>query len=462
MFGLLLIGLTPGLLQAESFETYTNQRFVDTAGNYYVAVKREAGSPRYRSAWGPVELTIARRKPSSAPVPRVRARLVDLENQGTVLDTQAANDVDVRSGDTVLGRAKVTHPPLLVLVSSTGLGVVLLDLYGLDSMLLTQGEPAVTVLSTNGKVAYTAKLSELFQSADWAGFTRTMSGCVWWLRDAWIDEERREVVIVAKCNSAKGTYPLAVLRLDTGVIRHGSNRDVLRAIATRNPAGLRPALDAVATVDLNEARPHLKAILQDGAQPLNARLRCAVFLSSLGDKSGRELLATATLTVSKQLLEHPDRQDLENERLWEMYTYAIRHLPDVLGDECLPVLNEAGRLQGYPPSVYQAFRQMGNRALPVLLDLLEDEKEVDGQIMAADLLSNLKPPAKRAIVALIKALESGATTKSGCHLRWVAARCLSELGPAAKAALPTLAKLADGSDEEVRKAAAEAIASIKR
>jgi hypothetical protein len=392
----------------------------------------------------------------------VRSKLVDLENQGSVLDMQSANDVDVRSGDTVLGRTKVVHPPVKVLVSSTGLGIVLLDLYGLDSILLTQGLPAVTVLSIDGKVARTAKLSELFQPADWANFTRTMSGCVWWLRDAWIDENRQEVVIVAGNDSVKGAYPLAVLRLDTGVIRHGSNQDVLRAIATRNPSGLTSALDAAIKADLRETRPHLKAILEDGTQPLDARLRCAVFLSLLGDTSGKELLATSTVTVSKQLLQHTDCQDLENDRMWAISTYAIEHLPDALGDECLPVLHEAGRLQGYPPAVYQSFQRMGKKALPMLLHLLEDQKDLDGQIMAADVLSRFRPPPDRAIAALIKDLGSGATTESGCHLRWVAARCLAKMGPAAKAALPALAKLADDTDEDVRKAAAEAIANIQR
>jgi hypothetical protein len=458
---LLLLGLAPGFLEAESFSPFRNERVVDVTGNYYVVMKRQAGPQRYRDAWEPVELTIAQRKRATPRVAPVRSKLVDVEDQGFVFDMKAGNDVDVRKGDRVLGRAKVTHPPTMVLVSSRGQGVVLLDLYGLDSMLLSKGFPAVTVLSLKGKVLHATKLQRLFKPADCSGFFRTLSGCVWWLYAAWIDEERREVVIVGK-NSETDTYPLAAFRLDTGAVRNGGSKDVLRAIATRIPGGLTPALDVAIRSKLKEARPHLAAILQDAKLPLDARLRSAVFLASLGDARGKALLATSAVKVAKQLLKHPDWQDLEHDRLWCIYTYAVKHLPDVLGEGALPVLHEAARIKGYPAVVYDPFRRMGRKALPLLIKMLEDPTDVEGQVLAADVLSDIKPTTHTIIAALTKALKSAAQTTSGCPVRWVAAKSLGDIGRSAKSALPTLAKLAQDKDEDVRQAAADAIASIKR
>jgi hypothetical protein len=221
------------------------------------------------------------------------------------------------------------------------------------------------------------------------------------------------------------------------------------------------ALDEAIRSKLEEAKPHLKKILQDVKQPLGARLRCAVFLSSLGDQSGREIMRTSTLTVSKELLQHPDPEDLEGERLSAIWDYAVRHSTEVLGDECLPVLREAARLQAYPHVVHDQFRRLGKKALPSLVELLKDRTDVEGQVMAAELLREIKPPTDDVIVGLTKALGSAAKTRSGCALRWVAARSLGEIGPPARSALPALARLLNDQDEDVREAATEAIRSIQ-
>jgi hypothetical protein len=373
---------------------------------------------------------------------------------------EAGNDVDVRKGDVVLGRAKITDPPSTVLVSSTGLGVVLLDQYGLNYALLTRGDPALTVVSLNGQTRFTKKLNDLFDAKAVGEFPCTMSGCPGWLDAAWIDEQRRELVIIG-ANGTNEVNPLAVVRLDTGVARVGSSQDILQAIVTRNPEGLTPALEAAIRSNLREAKPHLKAILRDAAQPLDARLRCAVFLSSLGDTSGKAFMGSSAVTVSRQLLQHPDWQDLENDRLGAIYHYAVKHLPDVLGEDSIPILCEVARLQGYPATVYDSFRRMGRKAVPVLIELSNNDKEVRGQVMAAELLAEIKPPTDKAIAALTKSLGSAAKTRSGCALRWVAATSLGEIGPPARSALPALAKLLNDQDEDVREAAGEAIRNIQ-
>jgi hypothetical protein len=231
-----LIGTTA---HGESFAPYTNERYVDECGNFYVAVKRLAGGERYRQNWEPVELTIAKRGPSTTPVLPVRPNMEISLDGVRVVDMQAGNAVDVRKGDIVLGRAKVTHPPSTVLVSSTGLGVVLLDLYGLNFTLLTRGDAALTLLSLNGQTRFTKKLTDLFQPKVVSGFACTMSNCPGWLRAAWIDEENRELVVVG-ANSTNSINPLSIVKLDTGTVRVGTNQDILRAIVSRNPVDSRP------------------------------------------------------------------------------------------------------------------------------------------------------------------------------------------------------------------------------
>jgi hypothetical protein len=373
-------------------------------------------------------------------------------------------DVVVRKGDAVLGRRAVNNPPGTILISSTGLGVVLLDLYGFNFTVASGKNPALTVLSRNGTPRYSKSLHDLFDGETRVNFPRTGSG-TFWLDHAWIDEQRKEIVIVGRKDGRQGTPPLAVVGFEKGSVRSGGVQDVLQAISSRNRGALKSALEVAMRMNLKQARRHLPGILSDRALPLDARLRAAVFLSRLGDKSGAKLLVRAARTASHGLLEHPDWEDLEFERYFDLYDYSVKHLPELLGARALPVLSEVARRVDYPVVAAQAFSRLGRAAVPTLVAMLADETDPNGQLFAAGVLEKIKPPTRRGVAALTRALRSSSRSPRSwldLTLRGVAAEVLGEMGPAAKSALPSLSRLLHDDNEDVRTAAAEAIRKIKR
>jgi hypothetical protein len=458
----LILASPPARLAAESYFPFADFRVIDATGKYYVVVQR-TGGPRHRGEWGPVELTIAQQKPGSSRVQPGRAKVVRVEGAGDEYQMADADKVAVRPDDTVHGCIGLDNPSSTILVSNTGLGVVLLDRYGHNYTLVAGKDPAVKIVSLKGQLLHSIKLESLFSSEEILRFRPTLSGSRFWLLRAWIDEERQELVIVGRDNEQAEPDPIAVVKLATGVVRRGNAEDIMRAVATKKPDALAAALDVAIRRSLKGVKPQLPGILQNEALPIEARLRAAVFLGSMGDKSGAELLASTTRQVSKQLLQHPDWQDIENERLFDIYYYAVRHLPDLLGERALPILREVARRQGYPTvPTYDAFCRLGAKSVPHLIEMLEDDNDPQGQVFAADVLCRIKPDTEVAVSSLAKALRSPAQSTSGLALRQVAASALGEIGPPAKSALPALSILVHDADEDVRKAAADAIAKINR
>lgn len=456
-----VLGFVADKLCAESYSPFADRRIVDPMSNFYVVVKRQGG-PRHRDSCGPVELKIVQHNPRDLPILPGRARVVEVQGLDTVYEMQAGERVAVREGDVVLGRLKLDDPPSTILISSTGLGLVLLDLYGLNYTLFSRKDPAITVVSLKGKILHQRSLFSLFSEKEIPLFQRSLSNCIFWLRCAWIDEEKQQIVVVGRNSTLKGTDPVAVISFQEGTVRPGGTKEVMRAISTKNPGGLTNALDFAIRWNLKEAKPYLPEILANPGLPLEARLRAAVFLASMGDKRGKELLAAAALSASKQLLQYPDWQDIENERLWDIVDYGFKHLPHLLGDEALPVLREIARPLHYPAIAHATFCQLDKKSVVFLVEMLQDQNDTEGQVFAASVFSEIKPDTKAAISALTKALHSPATSRSGCPLRWVAALALGNIGSTAKSALPTLSKLANDPDEDVRKAALEAKNKIKQ
>ena len=453
----LLMFLWTYSVKGDSWVTYTNHRVIDSTGTYYVCVKR-VGIPgeRYISAYaGQLDLIIAQRKQGSSPVPPLRTKL---DGQSR-FDMHKSNEVDPREGDVIHCRVKLEITPGRILVSSTGLGVVLLDQYGMNLSLLDQGEPAVTILSLNGRILHAKKIVELFDDASVGKFYHGWSN-LGWLQDAWIDEEKHEVVILGLGKTQGEANSIAVINMDSGKIRHGTSTDILRAITTRNLAGMTFALDSANRSKITVPSAELSSILKDSALPLNARIRSAVMLSTLGDKSGKNLMKSTLLLASNEMVKHPDNQDLENEKNCELYLYIVNHFLDFFGVESLPLLQQVSRDQDYPPQTYRPFAAMGVKAVPLLLKMIEDQMDAGGQVLAADVLSEIQPSTEEIIRALTNTLKSTGKTTSGCQVRWVAIVSLKKIGPAAKSALPALTKLTKDPEEEIREAAKKAITKI--
>lgn len=441
---------------SDSWATYTNQRVIDSTGTYYVSVKR-VGKPgeRYLSGYGPLELTIAQRKHGSTRVTSIRSKL----DEQSRFDLRYSNEVDPRAGDIIHGKAKFDKCPGQIIVSSTGLGVVLLDLYGMNLSLLDPGEPAVTILSLDGKILNAKKIVDLFDEKAIGRFYRGWSN-LGWLQDSWIDEEKREVVILGLGKTDEDANSIAVINIDTGKVRNGLSADILRAIASRNPGALAAALDSAVRSKITVPRTEFTSILKDSTLPLNARLRSAVILSTIGDKSGKDLMKNTLLFSSSELLKYPDWQDLDHEKNWDLYEYIVNHFLDFFAVEDLPMLRQVAKNQEYPVQTYRPFLALKDKAVPFLIKMMEDDTDAGGQVLAADVLSQLLPPTDAIINALIKGLQSTKKKRDWYQVRWAAIAGLERIGHPAKAALPALTRLTIDTEEETREAAKKAISKI--
>jgi hypothetical protein len=447
-WALLVFVLFAPALSADSYLPFADHRVTDGLGGYYAVLTWEEGLQPGSSS-GYLRLIIARGKAGSLPVQAARAKVNSPE-------TRTPREIAVREGDTVCGQVKLDKPPGSTLVSSTGLGVVLLDVYGGNWTVASGKDPAVTLVSRQGEILHTIPLGSLFK----VGFHRTGGGSLMWLKCAWIDEEKREVVVVGRKDREEDTEPVSVVDFSTGRVRPGGTEQVLQAITTKNPAALSYALDLAMAWKLQEARPHLSLILQNRDLPLEARLRAAVFLASFGDKTGADLVAETAVTASKELLLHRGWQDLENERLSDIDNYAVEHLSDLLGEKALPILCEVALRRGYPHVTWEAFVRLGSKSVPDLVKMLNNEGHPDGQVFAADVLGEIKPDTEAVLSALTKALKNPAENSHGWPLRRMAAFALGAIGPAAKKALPVLAELVNDEDERVREEAVRAIRQI--
>ena len=121
---------------ADEWQPWPNQLFPSANGKYYVVVDTTGGAI-VEGEWGPVEFEIAKVGMGNAPAKAVTGKVTDLsgredaEGHTYPLGTyRITSRVAVREGDHILGRGKLDRPPLCVLVSSSGLGFVGLDVYG--------------------------------------------------------------------------------------------------------------------------------------------------------------------------------------------------------------------------------------------------------------------------------------------------------------------------------------------
>jgi len=105
---------------------------------------------------------------------------------------------------------------------------------------------------------------------------------------------------------------------------------------------------------------------------------------------------------------------------------------------------------------HEAFRRLveiGEPAVPVLMELLEEDVPVSGDALNA--LCGLGPRVASAVPALVRALE-----RSAGERRTDAALVLGCIGPDAEAAVPALAALMSGPDDHLRELAAHSLGAI--
>jgi hypothetical protein len=423
----LTIVITPLVAFADSYAAFCNFRQVDATGRYYL-VARKNGGPRDPGRGTPITFEIAERKPGSPPVEEVEDRSKGLR------EVEANPEVKVRDGDLVLGKGNLERCPSRILISSTGMGFVGLDVRGYNYGTLRSGD-AVVVVAKDGTVRHRKDLIDLFSEDEIAQFMKSAGG-VWWCGGGWIDEARKEIIVVGS-NWGGGDVVVPrmfrIVDMETGKVRKGTPEVVLTVFSETNLGALDQALDLAAELKFDQAKPDLVRIFLEERLPIETRLRAAVSLATLGDRRGGELMRKVALDDSG-----PRR-------------YAILNLPRVLGDEAATVLCDVVRRSGkdWSNTAWQAMHSVsGQAAVPPLLNLLREGKP-ECNDFAVECLGNKGPDAKAAVPELIKLLE--AAEKSEKRLlsthRYVAI-ALGRIGPDAHAALRSLIRLAESHAPE--------------
>jgi hypothetical protein len=407
---------------ADSYAPFANYRAVDPTGRYYVVMKK---IDRQGNAivGVPVAFEIVERRQGSAPV----AAVSDPDRYERASGGKATSEpVTVRKDDLVLGKGTLDRAPRMIVISSTGLGFVGVDVYGHNFGELRNGH-AVVVVSKDGVVRHRKDLIDLFTESEVGGFFHT-TGSVHWIGGVWIDERRKELVVVSMPSGL--LFPRRLYRtvdMGTGRVRHASTDLILTALSERNLGALDDALHLTAELKLDRAKPDLAKILADRTIPLGSRLRSAVALAAMGDHQGKELIRKSAIEMSESRL------------------YAIAHLPSVLGDDAAIVLCEVMR-QGdetATESAALAMRHVSVRAgIPPLLALLHEGRS-DCLDAAVECLEWKGAGAQAAVPDLIKLLATDPKTKKPLWTQQLAAMALGKIGPDSAPALPALISLAE-------------------
>jgi HEAT repeats len=423
----LILATVPLVAFADSYGPFHNFRMVDPTGRYYLVVKKNGGEGD-PGRGTPITFEIAERRPGSPPVEVVHDRSKGFR------EVEANPEVKVRDGDIVLGKGSQERSPGRILISSTGLGFVGLDVSGYNYGSLRSGD-ALVVVEKNGTVRHRKNLIDLFSEGEIAQFMSTAGG-VGWCGGGWIDEDRKEIVVVG---SGWGTEEKAIPRLfrivdmKTGNVRNGTAEVVLTVLSEANLGALDEALDLAAELKLDQAKPDLVKIFSDERLPIETRLRAAVALAKLGDRRGGELMRKVAFEDSGP-----------------SPFYAIKHLPAVLGDESAQILCDVIRRFGskrFSPA-WQAMNSVSGQAVvSPLLELLREDKpkSID---FAVECLGDKGHDSKAAVPDLLKLLDSEPKTENPLWTQQLAAIALGEIGTEAEPALASLIRLAERHDAE--------------
>jgi hypothetical protein len=213
---LLVATTVPSLVHADSYRPFRDFRQVDPTGRFYVVVKKNGG-PEDPGEGTPVTFEFAERRPASPPV----FSAVSGGSDGAIVPN---TEVRVRERDVLLGRGSLERCPREILISSTGLGFVGLDVRGYNYGDLRKND-AVVIVSRDGTVRHRKALIDLFSEKEVERFRHTAGG-VFWCGGGWIDETRKEVIVLGDRGWPE-EKPIPQLfrsvNMETGTVRHVSS-----------------------------------------------------------------------------------------------------------------------------------------------------------------------------------------------------------------------------------------------
>lgn len=413
------------LATADSYAPYRDHIQVEPAGRFYVVVNVLPGGPRDPGRGVPVEVSIAERRSGSPPVVAARATPDD-EASPEENDSQ----IKVREGDILHGRVRLERVPAEIIISSTGLGFIGLDVFGYNYAWPDRRHrtnDAVVYVTSDGNVKFRKDTLDLFSDDEMSQFGSTAGG-VWWCDGGWFDERDKQFVIVGSRMKAKPKERFfRVLNLETGELSQGSAALAVMALKTDNRGAMEFALDLVAELELKDAHSDLVRILRTSALP-SVRKRAAVALAALDDFQGVSVLKDCALQFGDD--------------------YSVTHLPMVLGSKAAPVIHDvikrhAARAEN---AAWRALTSLGADAVPTLIEMLQSADDPEGQYVAAEAVWSIGPVAKETVPPLIAILE-GHTVRDDDQWRvlGMAAGALESIGREAKSAVPALIKFRDAA-----------------
>ncbi len=277
------------MVHADTYGPLCDFRRVDPTGRYYIAVK-PSGGPEDPGAGTPVTFAIAERKPGSPPVS---------EDRGRDDPIVANHGVRVRDGDLLLGQGRLKRCPRFIVISSTGLGFVGLDVRGYNYGELHSGD-ALVVVSRDGTVRHRKALIDLFSENEVDEFVRTAGG-VAWCGGGWIDDTRKEVVVLSR-REFPDMKPiprrLRIVDMETGKVRPGSSALALTALKERNRGAIDLAIELAGEFHLAPAVRDLINLLEtkpNTGNPLKTQRLAAWALGCIGPDAKAALPALTKL-----------------------------------------------------------------------------------------------------------------------------------------------------------------------
>ncbi len=139
-----------------------------------------------------------------------------------------------------------------------------------------QSGPAVRVFHMSGKLRFKKTLADIFTAEEIERF-ETGSYGIDWFREAWIDEVQKKLVIIAAEERKIGDIPfglpdhqrIRVIDLKTGNSTLGGEDEVLQAISTKNPTGLKFAIELAGQMKIKSAIPLLVEFI---SRPIRTRI----------------------------------------------------------------------------------------------------------------------------------------------------------------------------------------------
>ncbi|WP_391601811.1 HEAT repeat domain-containing protein [Thalassoglobus polymorphus] len=421
-------------LFADSYGPYADFRQVDPTGRYYVVVKKLPGWGDDPGRGGRVRFDFVKTKPGTEPVTfeqnyfdRDKVHYLNFLNPNEKKNPK----VKVREGDTLLGQGILNRAPGNILISSTGQGFVTLDVFGYN-FADRKNLDSLVVVSKDGVVQHRKSLYDLYSVKEISQFNFTAGG-VFWVEGGWIDEQQGSAVVISVITDTD--HPSRIIRvvdLDSGEVSKGSSDEIVTALKKGIPRAMPFAIELAIELRMKNCTPYLANIYSSEEFGDDIRTYAAVGLALFGEMGSKEFLRESVTTQSTDSTRNSVK-------------FAINHLNEIFGSDAPQLLREiACKTDNY---VSHQFMKTPSKSIPILIEMIEDRKCPDGQLVAVHCLGRFGT--EKAIPSLVKVFQKESNSSS--RLKQYSAVALGEIGPASQAVLPHLQSIVEELEEELEK-----------